>query len=101
MSNVGQTVNSTVQGAGAGAILGGGFPLVAKGVGKSLSALADARGDFGPTISKPAGRVLAKALRASEPGAVEAQAATLGPDATLLDTAPSMLRKGQGAAGNF
>ena len=53
-SNVGQTVNSTVQGAGAGAILGGGFPLVAKGVGKSLSALADARGDLArPSPSRP------------------------------------------------
>jgi hypothetical protein len=99
-SNVGETVNSTTRGAGAGAIFGSGFPLVAKGVGKSYSALADSLGDFGPTITKPAGRILAKALRASDPGAVEAQAAALGPAATLLDAAPSMLRKGQGAAGN-
>jgi hypothetical protein len=99
-SNVGETVNSTTRGAGAGAIFGSGFPLVAKGVGKGYSAIVDSLGDFGPDISKPAGRILAKALRASDPGAVEAQAAALGPDSTLLDAAPSMLRKGQGAAGN-
>jgi hypothetical protein len=99
-SDVGATVNSGFKGAGSGAILGGAVAPVGAAIGKGYSALVDSRGDFGPDISKPAGSILAKALRASEPGAVESQAATLGPDAMLLDTAPSMLRKGQGAAGN-
>ena len=99
-SNVGQTVNSTVQGAGAGAILGGGFPLVAKGVGKSFSALADALRGYDGGLSRPAGKVLAQGLSEAAPGDVDSALKTLGPDAMLVDAAPSLLGKGQGALGN-
>jgi len=94
------TLEGGLKSGGMGAVMGGAVAPVGAAIGKGYSALVDSFGDFGPNISKPAGRILAKALRASEPGAVEAQTAILGPESTLLDAAPSMLRKGQGAAGN-
>ena len=99
-SNIGETVNSSTRGAGAGAIFGGGFPLVAKGVGKSYSALADALRGYGPGLSRPAGKVLAQGLSEAAPGEVDSALKMLGPGAMLVDAAPSLLGKGQGALGN-
>jgi hypothetical protein len=99
-SNVGDTVNAAAKGAGLGAAFGFGAPILARGVGKSYSALADALRGYGGGLSRPAGKVLAQGLSEAAPGEVDSALQTLGPDAMLVDAAPSLLGKGQGALGN-
>jgi hypothetical protein len=99
-SNVGDTVDTAAKGAGTGAAFGFGAPILARGVGKSYSALADALRGYGGGLSRPAGKVLAQGLSEAAPGEVDSALQTLGPDAMLVDAAPSLLGKGQGALGN-
>ena len=99
-SNVGDTVDTAAKGAGTGAAFGFGAPILARGVGKTYSALADALRGYGGGLSRPAGKVLAQGLSEAAPGEVDAALQTLGPDAMLVDAAPSLLGKGQGALGN-
>ena len=99
-SNVGDTVDTAAKGAGMGAAFGFGATILARGVGKSYSALADALRGYGGGLSRPAGKVLAQGLSEAAPGEVDSALKTLGPDAMLVDAAPSLLGKGQGALGN-
>jgi len=99
-SKVGDTVDTAAKGAGMGAAFGFGAPILARGVGKTYSALADALRGYGGGLSRPAGKVLAQGLSEAAPGEVDAALQTLGPDAMLVDAAPSLLGKGQGALGN-
>lgn len=54
------TVDTAAKGAGTGAALSFGAPILAHGAGKSYSALADALRGYGGGLSRPAGKVLAQ-----------------------------------------
>jgi hypothetical protein len=99
MTDVKRTVGGTAVGAAGGAVLGGGVPILAKGLGAVGSTIADSmRGYDG--ISSPAGKSLIKALKQMAPGEIDHTVDRLGPDATLMDMSPAFLWKGAGVSGN-
>jgi len=77
-SKVGDTVDTAAKGAGMGAAFGFGAPILARGVGKTYSALADALRGYGGGLSRPAGKVLAQGLSEAAPGEVDSALKTLG-----------------------
>lgn len=94
----------TTVGAGGGAVVGAGFggalPVVGRALGAAGSALADQLRDYGPGISGPVGRSLAKALEYSYPGEVDQSFDRLGDQGMFLDVSPALRGKGQGILQN-
>lgn len=98
-TDVTQTAKDTAKGAGWGATLGGLIPAGAKAIGSTYHAIADAlTGTQG--ISKQAAKPLVEALTADGPAAVKAEAARLGPDATMADLGFALQGRASGAALN-
>lgn len=99
LTDINRTVGGASVGAGTGAVLGGGVPMLGKVLGATGSAIADSMRKY-DGISAPAGRSLIKALKQMSPGEIEHASDRLGPEATLMDMSPGFLGKGMGVAGN-
>ncbi|WP_374309843.1 hypothetical protein [Methylocella sp.] len=94
------TLASEARGAGFGFGLGGAMPLVAAGIGRGYSALADALSSRNGPISNAANQHLLAALQADGAQQVQSELRRLGGDAMLADAGPALLGKAQGAALN-
>ena len=95
-----QVAKDTAIGGGAGLVIGGAVAPVAAGIGASYRGVRNMFNGRADGLSRGAGAHLVSAVEADGPDAVRARLAQLGPDAMLLDTGPSLLGKGQGAALN-
>lgn len=87
-------------GATLGGVLGGGLPLMARGVGAAYSGIANKFGNAPEGISSGAAKHLIAALEADGIGPVQSEASRLGDQAMMADLGPAFLGKAQGAALN-
>ena len=94
------TAVSAGKGAAGGALLGAMLPVAGKIVGTGYSKAADYFRPFGDGVSAPTGRSILRDFGKAGPGEIEKEINRLGPDAMLVDAAPSLLSKGQGVIEN-
>jgi hypothetical protein len=96
----GSVAGHAAAGAAGGAVLGAGLPMAAKGVGSAYGKVAGYFQPFGENMSAATGRSILRDFGKAGPGEIENEVKRLGPDAMLVDAAPSLLSKGQGVIEN-